>query len=319
MSYIALGVGGAAMIGGAAMSAGKKVKVPQFKKVDVEAEQKAAIKGNIASLTSANELAQKTTSAEQSLLENQLRRAIPGYDQMLGQMSSNIGSALKGELNPDVMANLQRSSAGKNLMSGAGAASGFGTARTARDFGLTSMQMQNQGFAQAQSFMQQQRTMGMAQPFSASSMFISPTQRLNISLQENQSEFNRNMSAAQVAAQPDPMMAALGGTMSNMGGMAFGRGLSGAMAGPPSQSSPQSDFRFYNAGTGTGAGASPYGTSSFYNLNAPTPGYGAGVYGGSSNNGFSANPYTGGEYGGGGGYGGGYNPGFNPMSFGYGR
>ena len=94
MSYIALGVGGAAMIGGAAMSAGKKVKVPQFKKVDVEAEQQAAIKGNIASLTSANELAQKTTSAEQSLLESQLRRAIPGYDQMLGQMSSNIGSAL---------------------------------------------------------------------------------------------------------------------------------------------------------------------------------------------------------------------------------
>ena len=282
MSYIALGVGGAAMIGGAAMSAGKKVKVPQFKKVDVEAEQQGAIKGNIASLTSANELAQKTTSAEQSLLESQLRRAIPGYDQMLGQMSSNIGSALKGELNPDVMANLQRSSAGKNLMSGAGAASGFGTARTARDFGLTSMQMQNQGFAQAQSFMQQQRTMGMAQPFSASSMFISPTQRMNLSLQENQAEYNRNMSAAQVAAQPNPMMAALGGTMSNMGGMAFGRGLSGMMSAPPpqSQSSPQSDFRFYNAGTGAsplGRGSAEdqfYGTSSFYNLNAPTPGYG---------------------------------------------
>jgi hypothetical protein len=307
MSYIALGVGGAAMIGGAAMSAGKKVKVPQFKKVDVEAEQQAAIKGNIASLTSANELAQKTTSAEQSLLESQLRRAIPGYDQMLGQMSSNIGSALKGELNPDVMANLQRSSAGKNLMSGAGAASGFGTARTARDFGLTSMQMQNQGFAQAQSFMQQQRTMGMAQPFSASSMFISPSQRMNISLQENQTQFNRDMAAAQVASQPNPMMAAFGGTMSNIGGMAFGQGLSKMMAAPPSPQSPQSDFRFYNAGTGAGAGASPlgrgsaedqfYGTSSFYNLNAPTPGYGAGVYGGSSNNGFSANPFAGG-YGG---------------------
>lgn len=277
MSYIALGVGGAAMIGGAAMSAGKKVKVPQFKKVDVEAEQQAAIKGNIASLTSANELAQKTTSAEQSLLESQLRRAIPGYDQMLGQMSSNIGSALKGELNPDVMANLQRSSAGKNLMSGAGAASGFGTARTARDFGLTSMQMQNQGFAQAQSFMQQQRTMGMAQPFSASSMFISPTQRINLSLQENHAQYQRDMSAAQVAAQPNPMMAAIGGTMSNMGGMAFGRGLSGMMSAPPpqSQSSPQSDFRFYNAGTGAsplGRGSAEdqfYGTSSFYNLNAP--------------------------------------------------
>jgi len=273
-------LGAAGMLGGGLLGAGKKAKVPQFKKVDVEAEQQAAIKGNIASLTSANELAQKTTSAEQSLLENQLRRAIPGYDQMLGQMSSNIGSALKGELNPDVMANLQRSSAGKNLMSGAGAASGFGTARTARDFGLTSMQMQNQGFAQAQSFMQQQRTMGMAQPFSASSMFISPSQRLNISMQENQTQFNRDMAAAQVASQANPMMAAFGGTLSNIGGMAFGQGLSKMLAAPPS---PQSNFRFFNAGTGTGtgAGASPlglgsaedqfYGTSSFYNLNAPTP------------------------------------------------
>ena len=99
------------------------------------------------------------------------------------------------------------------------------------------------------------------------------------------------------------------------------------MAAPPSPQSPHSNFRFFNAGTGAGAGASPlgqgsaedqfYGTSSFYNLNAPTPGYGAGVYGGSSNNGFSANPFTGG-FGGGGGYGGGYNPGYNPMSPGYG-
>ena len=81
MGLIAAGVAGAAlMVGGAAMSAGKKVNVPAFQKVNTEKEQKAAIKQNIASIQSGSELATKTTAADQSVLEEQLRRAIPGYD-----------------------------------------------------------------------------------------------------------------------------------------------------------------------------------------------------------------------------------------------
>ena len=71
----------------------------------------------------------------------------------------------------------------------------------------------------------------MAQPFSVSSMFITPTQRINLSLQENQSQYNRDMAAAQVAAQADPMMAAIGGSLSNIGGMAFGSGMGSMMGG----------------------------------------------------------------------------------------
>jgi hypothetical protein len=176
-------------------------------------------------------LATKTTAAEQTLLESQLRRAIPGYDQLIQQAGKNIGSALKGEISSDVQSQLQRSSAGRALSGGYGAGSGVGRNLAARDFGLTSMQIQNQGLAQAQNFIQQQRTMGMAQPFSVSSMFITPTQRINLSLQENQFQYQRDMAAAQVAAQPDPMMAAIGGSLSNIGGMAFGSGMGGMMGG----------------------------------------------------------------------------------------
>jgi hypothetical protein len=231
MGLIAAGAGAALMIGGAAMSAGKKVKVPQFQRVNTEKEQEAAIKQNIASLQSGTELATKTTAAEQTLLESQLRRAIPGYDQLIQQAGKNIGSALRGEVSQDVASQLQRSSAGRALSGGYGAGSGVGRNLAARDFGLTSMQIQNQGLAQAQNFIQQQRTMGMAQPFSVSSMFITPTQRINLSLQENQFQYNRDMAAAQVAAQPDPMMAAIGGSLSNIGGMAFGSGMGGMMGG----------------------------------------------------------------------------------------
>jgi hypothetical protein len=284
MGLIAAGAGAALMIGGAAMSAGKKVKVPQFQRVNTEKEQEAAIKQNIASLQSGTELATKTTAAEQTLLESQLRRAIPGYDQLISQASSNIGSALKGEISSDVQSQLQRSSAGRALTGGYGAGSGVGRNLAARDFGLTSMQIQNQGLAQAQNFIQQQRTMGMAQPFSVSSMFITPTQRINLSLQENQFQYQRDMAAAQVAAQPDPMMAAIGGSLSNIGGMAFGGGMGKMMGG----------------GTGGGGGQGGGGGGGF-TINMGGGGYGVGGGGGgyypqgssSGYNPYGQNPYGG--------------------------
>ena len=220
-------LGGAAIMGassliGGLLSKGSKPKVPAFKPIDFEAEQKQAIQQNIAALQPATELAQKTTAAEQSQLESQLRRAIPGYDQLVSQAGSNIGAALRGEISPEVSAQVQRSTAGRALSGGFGAGSGFGRALTARDLGLTGMQIQNQGLAQAQNFIQQQRSFGMVQPFSVSSMFITPSQRINALAQQNQQQYNRDLQAAQVAAMPDPTMAAIGGALSSAGGFAGG-------------------------------------------------------------------------------------------------
>ena len=220
-------LGGAAIMGassliGGLLSKGSKPKVPAFKPINFEAEQKQAIQQNIAALQPATELAQKTTAAEQSQLETQLRRAIPGYDQLVSQAGANIGAALRGEISPEVSAQVQRSTAGRALSGGFGAGSGFGRSLTARDLGITSMQLQNQGLAQAQNFIQQQRTFGMAQPFSISSMFITPSQRINALSQQNQQQYNRDLQAAQVAAMPDPTMAAIGGALSSAGGFAGG-------------------------------------------------------------------------------------------------
>ena len=231
-------LGGAAIVGGSSLlggllSAGKKVKVPELKPIDFEGEQRKAISQNVASLQSATELAQKTTAAEQSQLEQQLRRAIPGYDQLIAQAGSNIGASLRGEVSQDVQSQLQRSAAGRALGGGFGGGSGMGRALSARDFGLTSMQIQNQGLAQAQNFIQQQRTFGMAQPFSISSMFITPGQRIGAMQQQQSAQYNRDMTAAQVAAMPDPTMAAFGSAISQAGGLYGGakmqQGMSSAM------------------------------------------------------------------------------------------
>ena len=283
MGLIAAGAGAALMIGGAAMSAGKKVKVPTFQRVNTEKEQEAAIKQNIASLQSGTELATKTTAAEQTLLEQQLRRAIPGYDKLISQASENIGANLRGEMSPEAKRNVQRFAAQQSLGSGYGSASGMGAFSAIEKYARGSEARQQAGLAQAQSFIQQQRTMGMAQPFSVSSMFITPSQRINLSLQENQFQYQRDMAAAQVAAQPDPMMAAIGGSLSNIGGMAFGSGMGGMMGG------------------GGGGGGQGGGGGGGFTINMGGGGYGVGSGGGgyypqgrsSGYNPYGQNPYGG--------------------------
>jgi hypothetical protein len=223
---------GAAILGGAGISAvgsllgglfgGKKPKVPELKPINFEQEQTNAIRQNIAALEPATKLAEKTTSAEQSLLETQLRRAIPGYDQIVQQASSNIGSALRGELSPEATRNLQRFSAGQALTRGYGGGSGMGLFGAVQNYAKASEARQQLGLAQAQNFIQQQRTFGMAQPFSVSSMFITPAQRIG-AIQEQQSRmYGRDLTAAQVAAAPSPMQQAAQTAFTNFGGVAGG-------------------------------------------------------------------------------------------------
>jgi hypothetical protein len=222
---------GAALLGSAAISAGgsllgglfggKKPKIPELKPIDFAREQQQAIRQNIEALEPATQLAQRTTQAEQTQLEAQLRRAIPGYDQLVQQASKNIGAALAGEISPEVSAQVQRSAAGRALMGGY-AGTGAGRALTARDLGLTSMQLQNQGLAQAQNFIQQQRTFGMVQPFSVSSMFITPAQRIGAIQEQQARQYGRDVTAAQVAAAPSPMQQAAQSAFTNVGNIAGG-------------------------------------------------------------------------------------------------
>lgn len=281
-------LGGAAIMGGSSLlggllGSGKKVKVPELKPIDFAKEQQQAIQQNIASLEPATELAKKTTAAEQSQLEAQLRRAIPGYDQLISQAGSNIGAALRGEISPEVSAQVQRSTAGRALSGGFGAGSGFGRALTARDLGLTGMQIQNQGLAQAQNFIQQQRTFGMVQPFSVSSMFITPAQRIG-AIQEQQSRmYGRDLTAAQVAAAPSPMQQAAQTAFTNFGGVAGGalsqygmyQGLMAGQGGPSPSYNPQNDPEIYPnlySPSPTTSDITPISTSLF-------PEYGSSIYG----------------------------------------
>jgi hypothetical protein len=283
---------GTAILGGAAISGlgslfgglfgGKKPKVPELKPIDFAREQQQAIQQNIASLEPATELARKTTAAEQSQLEAQLRRAIPGYDQLVQQASQNIGSALKGELSPEATRNIQRFSAAQALTRGYGGGSGMGLFGAVQNYARASEARQQLGLAQAQNFIQQQRAFGMVQPFSVSSMFITPAQRIG-AIQEQQSRiYGRDLTAAQVAAAPSPMQQAAQTAITNFGGVAGGAlsqyGMyQGLMAQQPgvyraSSYNPQNDPELYSIPATNTSELGPTSTSLF-------PEYGSSIYG----------------------------------------
>lgn len=228
-------IGGVGSLVGGLLGAGSKPKIPPFTPVDAAAEQSKAIQNNLANFDQASQLAAKTTSADQAVLTEQLRKAIPGYDQIISKASQNIQSQLGGEINPDVSAQVQRSSAARALAGGYGASSGLGRSLTARDLGLTSMGIQQQGFGNALNYIQSQRQAATVQPMSVSSMFLSPQQRIGTAQFNATGGMQQGNLQAQANAMPNPMMAAFGNTLQQFGGLYAGYSLNQAALAKNSQ------------------------------------------------------------------------------------
>jgi hypothetical protein len=259
MSAVALSIGvGVAAVGSVASAAlQKKPGMPGFKAVDTAAEQRDAIKQNMANFQSSQELAQKTNNADQAQLDKLLRQAIPNYDQIIGQSSKNIQSDLAGELSPDVTGAIQRSAAGKSLAGGFGG-SGVQRSLVARDLGITSTQLKQQGLNNAMNFIQNQRGTAVINPMSVSSMFLTPAQRIQTQMQNSQGQYQADSANAQAQNAYDNRWANMAGSLgSTFGGLASGIGTSWLMS----------------AGTMTGAGMgaaqAPAGSSIYNTFTTP--------------------------------------------------
>ena len=159
--------------------------------------QKTAISSNQANLGDIAKLATGVNTLNQDQLNLLIDRTLgPGVRQ---QVQANLASQLKGEIPQDVQSAIYRGvaerSAGSNAFGG-GASSGFDRNITARDLGLTSLDITNKALSSAESWLSKAQ----APAFDATAMFISPAQQ-NAA---NQDQFNRNLLAAKVAAAPDP-------------------------------------------------------------------------------------------------------------------
>jgi len=197
-----------ALIGNAIGAFGEKPNIPALPPIDPTKVQADAIAGNLGGLQKTQELGAgvNTFNVQQRLGMLQQAMSAAGMGGGLAQAGSNIMSQLRGEINPDVAAQIQRNSAGQALAGGFGGGSVLGRNLTARDFGLTSMGLQQQGLANYQGM----ANMLTPQAFDVTSMFFSPQQRLEFAFQDRTARFQRDLLAEQVAAAPDPGTAALG-------------------------------------------------------------------------------------------------------------
>lgn len=230
-AIIASAIGGGMGLLGGVLGKGKKPQIPTFTPADADEQQRKAIEGNKRVLGDATKLATDTNVYNQEELRRMLKVAIPGYDDMVAKGTSLIGAWMNGELPADVVAQIRRNAAER---SGAGGYGGTGMGRNleARDLGLTSLQLTQQGLSSAERWMAGLKNLSVPQAFDVTSMFLSPSQRLNAAQGNVTGQFNRDLMAANVAAAPDPMMSAIGNVLSQIGGSFFGAGLTGMFSGP---------------------------------------------------------------------------------------
>lgn len=225
-----------ALIGGALGAFGTKPKVPTLTAIDPNVTQAKTVAGNVANFESIAKLATQVNTFNQDQLDALLDRALPGGRQ---QIQSVISSQLRGEIPQDVSNAVFRSTAERGVAGGF-SGSGFQRNLTARDLGLTSLDITNKALSSAERWLAQ----ATAPTFDVTSMFFTPQQRLAFEQQQQSAQFQRDVMAAGVEAAPDPATAALGqeidrffntaasaGMMMAGGGMGGGAGMMGGAGG----------------------------------------------------------------------------------------
>jgi hypothetical protein len=165
-----------------------------------------AITGNINNLPAlANlTLGSDALSAAGAALPYQLN--LPGYENILGTASNNVGQELQGQVPQDVVNQIQQAAAERGVSTGQGAGAPNTNASYLQALGLTStgeQQMGMQGFGQ---LMQQTPT---GPQFNPASMYVTPEQQQAAQLAANEE-----------AAAPQPQLAGLANTFMGSGGMA---------------------------------------------------------------------------------------------------
>lgn len=194
--------------GGSKKVFGEKPEVAGYTPTDLSTEAGRAVQGNLGNMDSITAL---------------LNRILPGYSDMLSQGSKNTQAQLRGEIPKDVQDQVRRSSAFKALSGGYGG-SGMSKALTARDFGLTSLDMMERGTNAAQ------RWSGMAQS-SVAPFTVTAAQQGDMTMRNNLYKQITEQMKFNTAAAPDPGAAGQFNLQNALGSMAASFGFSAALGG----------------------------------------------------------------------------------------
>ena len=190
------------MIGLGLGAYGSKPEVPNLTPVDPNAVQQQTVAGNQQNFGDIAKLATSVNTFNQDQLNALMDRVLPGARQ---QIQETLSSQLRGEIPKDVQSAIFRGVAERTAAGNAFGGGGFTGNVTARDLGLTSLQITNQALSSAESWLKT----ATAPTFDVTSMFFSPQQRLAQANLQQQLQYQNDLLKAGVAAAPDPGMAAL--------------------------------------------------------------------------------------------------------------
>lgn len=169
---------------------GGKPSIPAWNNITLAGQQADAINENISSLPQLENLASQTNQFGAEQIQKLLAQVIPGYQSLTSNAVGTIESELSGKVPTDVSEAIQSSDAAQALTGGFGGSGMLGHL-TARDLGLTSLNLTQQGLNSAESWIRQMDAITMPSQFNISSMFVTPQQQFQDTFQNQEAQFQR--------------------------------------------------------------------------------------------------------------------------------
>lgn len=200
-----------------------------------------------------------------------LEELFPGARAIIEQASGNIQSQLRGELPADVENQVRQFAAEANVGSGVGG-SQFGGYRTARDLGLTSLNLQERGMTSAERWIAASRSR--VPLFNAASLFFSPGQGLQNAQFNATNQWNVDWLQAQLDAKGEVWEQYAMDSIKQVDDLAFSAASFYAGGGMGGGGGGGMMSMFGGGGGGSAPAAPAYPNYSMMSGNAPTTGYG---------------------------------------------
>lgn len=193
-----------------------KPKVPQAPNVNPQIAQSQSIAGNTASLPALENQADQVNAFNVGQRRKMLSGAIPGYDNLTGAESGVLGDWLSGNLSPDVASAVRRNANARAYAGGYGG-SGMADNLTARDLGLTSLDLQKMGVSGTNQYASTIGQLAMPRQFDPTMAFLSPQEQIAAMQWNENNRYGRDWLQNQLNSIPDPATAAIA---KDVGGMA---------------------------------------------------------------------------------------------------
>jgi hypothetical protein len=205
---------------------GQTPAVPKWNPITATGAQADAVSGNQAAMPGLENLASGVDTFNEQQLMQLFNSVMPGFTAATTTAGANIESELSGKIPTDVSEAVQSSDAAKALTGGFGG-SGLSGNLTARDLGITSLDLTGQGLSSLESWSSMIDKMFAPGQFNVSSMFIDPQTEFTDEFQNQEAAFSAQWLKNQVGAMPSPQAAGMykmtSGIVSGlMGGMSGG-------------------------------------------------------------------------------------------------